>query len=193
MKKIIALLLILVCVFSLAACKDVEGEGLEAYKSAVSNTSATSITIETKLQHNALGVTIEGKYDVVIKEDGSAKVDYTYDKYNLIGSAELTTPVAGEATVAADGTVTGDISATVVAATVSKLNLEASKLSDLILERGGILKATVKAADTKSVLGIELGADADLTINLTSDGKIGSYSVIYAAPEGTATIVVMYK
>ena len=121
MKKIIALLLALTCVFALAACGDEPdptptpdgGDNTNTYEDlapftaaiAASNPASASINVaQTSTQFN---VTMNGEYDVVYNEDGSATVEYSYDKYNEItdDTTEVTTTVTGTATVDKDGNV----------------------------------------------------------------------------------------
>ena len=100
--------------------------------------------------------------------------------------------VKGTATVSADGTVSGDVDAKVSAATAVKINLDPSKITYSI-ERG-ILTVTVKAADTQAVLGVDLGADASMTMTVSDGGKIGSVSYSYSiGTDSTVSVVCFYE
>ena len=118
MKKIIALLLALTCVFALVACGDDPAptpdggdtpnyENLAPFTAAIAASNPASASISVSQIATQFNVTMNGEYDVVYNEDGSATIEYSYDKFNEITdeTTEVTTTVTGTATVAADGTV----------------------------------------------------------------------------------------
>ena len=191
MKKIIALILALTAVFALVSCDDADHSALEPYKAAIDATSPNRATINVSVTNNALGVTLDGSYVAEYGEDG-ATVTYEYEKLNEIGADDMICVVKGTATVSADGTVSGDVDAKVSAATAVKINLDPSKITYSI-ERG-ILTVTVKAADTQAVLGVDLGADASMTMTVSDGGKIGSVSYSYSiGTDSTVSVVCFYE
>ena len=100
--------------------------------------------------------------------------------------------VEGTAELLANGSVSSaDISETVAAAAVAKFNLDEKKMSYNISM--GVLEATVKAENTASVFGVDLGSEAKLLMRITNDGKIGSYSISYSTSAGSADIVCIFS
>ncbi len=195
MKKIIALILALTCMLALASCDGAgaDHKALEAYKTAVDETSPARATINIVYTDLALNVTLNGSYQVEYNEDGTATVNYEYDKLNGIdsGSDEMVSTVSGTATVKADGTAEGDVDAKVTAATTVKINLDPAKMTYSVAR--GILTASVKAADTEAVLGVNLGSDVSMTMTVSDSGKIGSVSYNYLTANGTASVVCFYE
>lgn len=194
MKKTIALSLLLILVLSLAACTPVADENLNSYSEAIKSTSIAGAKIEVSFHHTAFDVNIEGEYTVSLNEDGSATVKYWYDELNsdtLDNDADLLERVSDQvAYVAADGTVTGNLDGTVAAAVQCKMDLIPEKIEECKIERG-VLTATVKAANTKAVFGVDLGYDATLDMRLDGEA-ISSYSIRYTTDEGSANIVCTY-
>ena len=202
MKKIIALLLALTCVLALASCQQ-EGAGenasisdgtatIEDYTAAIAATSPTKMTIETVLVNKTPAVTLNGSYTVEYQVDGTAVITGSYEKLNDPGQAEFKSEVSINSEVSATGQVTGSaIDATVSAAAVNKINLDAKKFSYEISM--GTLNVTISAANTESVLGVKIDSEVKLIMRMTNDGKIGSYSINYATAGGDASIVCMYN
>ena len=204
MKKIIALLLALTCVFALASCQLVGGSGenntnvsdgtasIEDYTAAIAATSPTSMTIETKLYNKNPEVTLEGSYTVVYQVDGTAVITGSYEKLNDPNQESFKSEVTINSEVSSTGKVSGsEIDATVSAAAVNKINLDAKKFSYEISM--GTLNVTISAANTESVLGVKIDSEVKLIMRMTNDGKIGSYSINYSTGKGDASVVCMYN
>lgn len=200
MKKIIALLLILATAFALAACrgKDPDPVGtsdgsatVADYNEAISKTNPSVVTIRTTFENTAPAATLEGEYVVTYNVDGTATIVYEYDVLNSIGADEMVSKKQGTAQLLADGKISGSIDKTVAAAAVGKIALDEKKMDyDISM---GTLNAVIKAANTKAVLGIELGSDATLLMRITNDGYIGSYSISYSTSAGNADIVCIFS
>lgn len=191
MKKIIALILAVVCLFALVACSESEADKqLAVYIDAISKTSPSAAVINTTYTDANFGVSLGGAYNVTYNDDGTATVAYEYDKLGQIGEEFMST-VSGTVTIKEDGTVDGTIDTAVQAAAEIKLNLKASEIAQFTVAKG-ILTAIIKADKTESVLGVDLGADASLMMVVTNDGKIGTVSVVYTDEGGTSSIVCMY-
>ena len=201
MKKIIALLLICVTAFALTACSlfgdkttgTTDGSATIAdYNTAISNTTPTVVNVTTTYENTAPEAVLVGSYVVTYNVDGTATIAYSFDRLAPIGSAEMVEKVEGTAEILPDGSVSGnDISETVSAAAVAKFNLDEKKMVYSISM--GVLEATVKAEDTKSVFGVDLGSEAKLLMRITNDGKIGSYSISYSTSAGSADIVCIFS
>ena len=201
MNKIIAFLLVVCCVFMLAACDG----GNKTPDDVVDNSQAIS-DLQTALDASApakADITVvlksslgdlNGSYDVVFNEDGTATVTYSYEKFNSFedgASSEIKSTYTGTTTVAADGTVTDSLGGVASVEAISfNIQLDESKLSSVTAGAGAI-SAKVKAADTKAILGVEIGYDVDLVI---SSGKLGvtSVAISYESASGPVEIVALY-
>ena len=201
MKKIIALILVIGCMLALASCSffgnTTPEEPDDSYAipdiQAKVDASAPNGADITVTFTTALGV-LNGSYKAVYNEDGTATVEYSYEKFNTIGAGdnnELKSTVTGTATVAANGSVTGDLTADGLNAVSFDLALDEAKLSNVAIN-AGVLSADVKADDTAAVLGVALGYDAKLTVATGTDG-ITSMTVAYTTTSGDVEIVTLYN
>ena len=201
MKKIIALILVIGCVLSLASCNFISGGN-----NNTPDDSASIPEIQAKIDASApkgADVTVtfktslgelNGTYHVVYNEDGTATVDYSYEKFNKVEDGVLTllkSTYTGTVTVAADGTVIGDIGSTDALNAISyDLKLDESKLSSVSIN-AGVLRADVKAADTEAVLGAALDCDVNLIVATSANG-VSSFTVGYTTNLGEVEIVTTY-
>ena len=205
MKKILIILLALTLVFSLASCKEDEPApsapsaptvDLAAYQAAVANTSLVSANIKVTGSNDFYpNDPLVAEYDVEFKDDGSAVVRFTYMEYNEIKpgveQAEITSTYNGYATISADGTVTGtQVNTTVTAAASVNFNLDGSKMT--VSEDHGILRASIPAANTASVLGGEIGADVVLTLTV-ANGAVAGATINYVLNGVSYEIVCTYN
>lgn len=205
MKKIIALILVVGCVLSLASCQLF---GKDPSKDNNDPDDSVSISsIQEKIDASApkgASITVafatklgdlNGSYDVAYNEDGTASVDYSYEKFNTFTdgetSSELKSTVSGNVTVAVDGSVSGDLGAEGLTAVSFDLSLEEGKLSNVVIN-AGVLSADVKAEDTAAVLGVALNYDAKLSVSTGTNG-ITSLSVTYTTNNGEVEIVTTYN
>lgn len=197
MKKIIALILVIGCMLSLAACfpnNTEEPDDSHAIPDIQAKVDASApkgadITVTFK---TSLG-TLNGSYDVAYNEDGTATVAYSYEKFNTLGEGvtELKSTIAGTATVAADGSVTGDLGTDGLTAVSFDLKLDESKLNSVAIN-AGVLNAEVKAEHTEAVLGVALSYDVQLVV-ITGANGITSMTVSYTTTLGDIEIVTLYK
>ena len=206
MKKIIALLLVLGCIFVFASCDNNGGKdntdkgGVDISKAisdlqAALDASAPDAADITVVLESSLG-NLNGSYNVVFNEDGTATVTYSYEKFNGFeessSSNEIKSTYTSTTTVAADGTVTDSLGGVASVEAISfDIQLDESKLSSVVAGAGSI-SAKVKAADTKAILGVEIGYDVDLSI---SSGKLGVHSIAisYNSAAGPVEIVAVYS
>ena len=203
MKKIIALLLALVCVFALVSCggtpevPDVPDEpdysNLEPFKAAVTASAPKTAKIEVSMETTISDEPMTGEFDISYGAE-NILVNYTYDQFNEINATNPTAPdketVTGSATIDKNGNVTdGSVSSTVTAAALAQYNLDGAKMTYTV--QVGVLTATVEAANTESVLGVKIDADVTLTLTVT-DGKVTSVTINYTTSEGPATIATTY-
>lgn len=198
MKKIIALALVLVTAFALTACSLFKKDGgttdgsatIKDYNNAISSTAPTTATIRTTYTNTAPAATLEGEYVVTYNVDGTATINYTYDRLAPIGSPDMIEKKTGKVDVLANGTVSGDLDKVVAAAAINAIKLDEKKMEyDISM---GVLNAVIKAENTKDIFGVDLGADASLDMRITDAGKVGSYSINYATSAGRAYIVCIF-
>lgn len=191
MKKIITILLLALLTFSFASCGEGEGPSVDGFVAAVNNANPEAIEITIK-SATALGE-LSGTYTVTYNEDGSFTIDYVYEKFNDIGEGDdLKSEVTGKVTCDKNGNYSdgGSLTGKVALAEGAKINL--AKVKATISADGNSLTATVKAEDTKAVLGVELPSDAELVI-IKSGDAIVSYSIKYSNASGDVTVSCEYK
>ena len=192
MKKILAIVLALACVFGMMSCG---GDPLIAgFKTAISATNPTSVKIDTKLE-TTLGDFV-GEFNATYAEDGSATITYSYEKPNdptAEGVTDLVSTVTGTVELSADGTYSdgGTLVGTVAGAGGYKLNLDESKMKNVEVN-GNVLTATVEAANTEKVLGVSIAFDVEMTLTKGESGIV-SLALAYTTTEGPATIVCTYQ
>ncbi len=195
MKKVVALLLMVACVFCFAACG---GEDIfTKYKAALGANTPASVTVSVTA--TALGVELSGSYDITYTESG-ANVHYEYEELNIIdpnggNPAEPIKTVVGDAVVASDGLVSGSLNMSVFAAAELKVNLDGNIKSKREENTAGAytLIIEVAAADTESVLGVSL-PDTTLALSLSADGtRPVRAAYTYVGENGPVSIVCVYN
>ena len=199
MKKIIALVLAVGCIFALASCKKkvenvdlVDREAVAAVQAkldaAAPETAKITVVLDAELG------TLNGTYDVTYDmEDGSATVVYSYDKFNEIGSGKDLKETVGPntVTVSADGILSEEIGGVgAVEALTFDINLDPAKLISASYN-ANILTAKVKASFTKAVLGVAVASDVTVMISTTTLG-IASITISYESSQGPVEIVATY-
>lgn len=207
MKKIIALILVIGCVFAFASCNLIFGNNdggnghandnkgtVADVQSAIDASAPAKATIKVKLE-SALG-DLNGSYNVTYNEDGSATVNYSYEVFNAFGedatkNGEKST-YSDTVTVSASGELNKPIyGASAVEAVSFDINLDESKLSSASVV-ASVLTAKVEAANTAAVLGVAISSDADLCIT-TGAGRVTSVVITYTTESGPVTITATYN
>lgn len=191
MKKILIILLALACAFTMFSCG---GDSVKGFDKAIKDTKPTvvNVVIETE---TALGL-LKANYETTYAEDGSFTINYSYEKFNGIseGAAEdVIAVVSGTVTCDKDGNYSdgGALVGTATTATGAKIKL-GKKMEYSVSRDGNVLTATIKAANTKSVLGAEFPADVTLVLT-KAEGKIVSYTINYTTDAGVTNIICEYK
>ena len=195
MKKLIALLLALVCAFSLFSCGDDDNTGdnggntgntgnnnsnntvsIEVFKSALTNVTPKSANIFTK--QTVDGDVLTATVDVTYAADGSSTIVYSFDRYGNIGEGYIVTD-GGSLSVDKDGNYSGDdgFSGTIAGDSIFALTLDDSKLQNVKVQ-GSTLYAKVFSQDTAAVLGWSLKVPADIVVTVNG-GKIVTFTVSY--------------
>lgn len=208
MKKIIALVLAVACVLALASCDVLDGilgndGGVDVnagtgkvsdIQKLVDESAPVGADISVTLD-STLGV-LNGEYDVVYNEDGSAKVTYTYELFNEFNAespaTELKTAYSGEVNVSATGELDAELNGVASVEAISfELNLDESKLTDASVE-AGVLTATVSAENTESVLGVNVGYDVSISVSTGAD-RVTSVAITYVSNAGNVEITTVYS
>ena len=221
MKKILALILIVSCIFTLCSCGlfkknddnndndngsnntqtgGDDNSGNETPAIDVAAIAAIQAKIDASKPVTAdITVTLEAalddllsEYNVTYNDDGTATVVYTYEKFNTFDedSDEYKSSYSGTVTVGADGAVSGDIGTASVEALTFDINLDTSKLATAEVV-AGVLTATVKAANTASILGVNLGSDASVVVSTNASG-VSFIAISYISAAGPVEIIATY-
>ena len=121
---------------------------------------------------------------VYYKADGSAVINYSYEKFNAIGEGdvnEIKSTVKGTVTRNADGTCSEDVGldlSTISAYPVIDLS-EFSKTAK-INDAGDVLEVNIPASRTEAVLGVAINEDVNLKMTL-KEGVVGFVELNYAS------------
>ena len=221
MKKILALILLVSCILTLCSCgllnnnKDnnnadngsnntqtggntsgnntpnVDTAAVAAIQSKIDASKPASADISVALE--AVLDDLFSEYNVTYNEDGTANVVYTYEKFNSFDedSDEYKSTYTGTVIVGADGTLTGDVDNASVEALTFDINLDVAKLATVEVV-SGVLTATIKAANTASVLGVNLGSDASVVVS-TNASSVVFIAISYNSVAGPVEIIATYN
>lgn len=202
MKKILAIILVIGCVLSFAACnlfkKDSgrtdDASDIPAIQAKIDASAPISAEINVVLK-SSLG-NLNGVYNVTYNEDGSAFVSYSYEQFNKFeegsSTTELKSTVTGNTTVSADGKVADSIGGVASVEAVSfDIKLDENKLESVKIDAGA-LSAKIKAADTEAVLGVALAYDVDIIITTGSNG-VTAIAISYTTTSGPVEINASYS
>ncbi len=201
MKKLIAILLAVVCAFALFSCTPASRPNgktkgdLSLFTNALKTVSPKSSTVRTTLTSD-LG-TLNGTFNITYAGDNRATVTYEVEQFNEIDESATTdfepkSTKTGTITYEDGKYTTGDgITREFTLATELKLNLDAEKMTYTIEDGNTTLKATVESKNTKDVLGTEINAEVSLTVKRNST-TITSVTISYETKAGIATIVCDY-
>lgn len=217
MKKILALILLVSCIFTLCSCKffkkdngdDADNgdntptdvvpdntpsfdlEAIAAIQAKIDASAPETADITVTLEA-ALGA-LNSEYNVTYNSDGTASVVYTYEKFNSFDedSDEYKSAYSGTVTVGADGTLSEEVGgAASVEALTFDITLDASKFSTVTVV-SGVFTADIKAENTQAVLGVNLGADASLVVSTNASGVV-SVAISYTSVAGSVEIIATY-
>lgn len=196
MKKILALILAVCCVFTLASCRKdepetpvVNAEDIAPFQAKIDASFPETATVTVTFK-SALG-TLDSEYLVTYNMDGSATVAYTYEKFNTTDSSEFKSTYEGQTNISTNGTLSSNPEGIAsVEALTFDINLDPTKIYSATVT-SGILSIVVKAENTEAVLGVNLGVDATVVISVGTLG-VGSVAISYTTAEGTVDIVSTY-
>lgn len=180
MKKIISILLVIVCLGALFSCAEpvVDASNFQA---AIDSTNPTKIIINTSTKDS--NGELKGSFTITNNADGSSTIEYSYEKWLPIGEGDETKETVGPITVTRDkdgnysdgGEFTG--SAPTGAAGV-KVNLTNITSEVKISADETTLTAVVAKAETKAVFGTAYDYDVSLTV-VKGDAGIKSVTLDY--------------
>ena len=169
-------------------------DGIDLFNEAILATNPDEITGTVVMTASFGTMTME--YVATLEDDGSFILEYSYDRFNSYGeggTSDTATKVTGTVTYE-NGTYRGDTDAAKIPtnAVASKINLKSDKISAKVSNDGKVLAATVKAADTLDVLGVEYASD--VTISLTmQNAKIASLTLTYTYEGANVTVLCNYN
>ena len=205
MKKLLAMIIALSCVFCVVSCDNgsnpppqipVSGGGAsfsEFADAAGQMNSAKAARIETKVGNAGDGELVS-LLEITYAEDGSSVIEYSIDRY---GNADLNEDFivteSGNVSCGADGSYNGgdDLVGTVIASGSFALNLDEYKLNDAKIE-GNMLYARVFSMDTEAVLGVDIAATVSIVVVIT-DGKITTLSAEYVKNAKQVSVKCQYE
>ena len=179
MKKILSIMLLLSCLLTVCSCSFIQdtlgiggsATGIKAFENAIKNCNASNVDVKSVIETDLGSLT--STISVAYKEDGSAVVTYTEEKWNdaLSATEDLKTATTYTFNRAADGTYTGDIPEGLDLASVTAapaINFDPIKGDAVINDASDVLTATVPAANTAEVFGSAFSKDVNLEISLRS-------------------------
>ena len=199
MKKIICAVIALCSLLTFVACNGNNNNNqggpatVATFQSAIDSTNPAFATIKTAVT-TVLG-DLNAKYDITYRTDGSASIEYTYEKFNKLGEGadnEPKTVYTGTINRTAEGVLSGDVNDapdldSVSAGTAMALaSIPAESVT--ISESGDTLTATVTKDNSQSVFGVAYSEDVTLVITI-ANGKIDSIKITGA----TMSIDCSYK
>lgn len=195
MKKILTITLVLACVLAFASCT-FGVDPATAFTSAVASTDPDTATITT-VTSTELGE-LNGEYVITYGDEGAASIAYSYEQWYKVGEGNGTDTkytVTGTITRQPDGSYADGKGFTASAdSIVAGFSLDLSSIiADAdINDAGDTLNATVAAANTEAVLGVELAYDVDLTV-IIGGGMVQSISVTFEDDGNTGSITCRYR
>ncbi len=190
MKKIIALLLILVCTVSVVACKPEGPDYYKEFNDAVASSSPTSCNIIVRQTQTE--ATLNANLTVTFSADGSMAITGTHDVFLPIGSGnadEITETQPVSVTRDANGNYSdgGAFINNTPVVVANAFNFDATKMTAVFSDDANVVTATVAKENTKAVVGMEIASAVSLTVT-KNDGKIISYTIEYADVAGAVYI-----
>ena len=201
MKKILALILVLGCIFAFASCNLFPGTDAETPKETVADIqkaideSAPLGASVTVLLESTIG-DLNGSYNIAYNNDGTATVNYSYERFNefTLDSVkdEFKSTVNGVVTVSADGQLSEEIGGV---ASVEAVSFDIALKEEYFVTvdvSSSVLRGTIKSENTYDVLGVDILYDVDLVI-FTGSGRVTSVVISYVSDAGPVEITSVYR
>ena len=194
MKKIICLLLALVCMFAVVSCG--EGTVNAPIATIVSGNAPTKVTT---LVSYVGAKTLSGKFVNTIDTANSKSVlEYEFDRYATVAeaNAEGSIKTITGKLYCKDGKVSstegGEFVDTVVTQAANfKLNLDERNFTTFVFtEDGNSVNATLAPENSASVLGTSVAANGDISISVVTNGKyLNRITIRYLSVDGASVSV----
>lgn len=201
MKKILALILVLGCIFAFASCNLFPGTDAETPKETVADIqkaideSAPLGASVTVLLESTIG-DLNGSYNIAYNNDGTATVNYSYERFNEFTldsvKEEFKSTVSGVVTVSADGQLSEEIGGV---ASVEAVSFDIALKEEYFVTvdvSSSVLRGTIKSENTYDVLGVDILYDVDLVI-FTGSGRVTSVVISYVSDAGPVEITSVYR
>lgn len=201
MKKILALILVLGCIFAFASCNLFPGTDAETPKETVADIqkaideSAPLGASVTVILESTIG-DLNGSYNIAYNNDGTATVNYSYERFNefTLDSVkdEFKSTVSGVVTVSADGQLSEEIGGV---ASVEAVSFDIALKEEYFVTvdvSSSVLRGTIKSENTYDVLGVDILYDVDLVI-FTGSGRVTSVVISYVSDAGPVEITSVYR
>lgn len=186
-RLVIAALLVLAMAFAFTSCGS--DDEVLVFAEALAKTAPAEAKVDVSVE-TALGI-LNGTVTTTYNEDGSAVIDYSYEKFNEIGSDDEKSTVKGQITCDKNGTYSGSVSGTVDTAISVKIDLQSKYLKNVAVSEG-VLSAIVKAENTAKVLGVQINSDVKIVLFKVED-TISAFTLIYRDEQGAVSIACEYK
>ena len=190
MKKIIAIVLSVVCVFALFACgsesayqKDAK-EFIDAFK----NTTVSSLNVTVTVDGSAGKLT--STYSTVYNEEGFGTMTYHIETIAGLDSAEDIDVKEGVVTVDPQGKVVNGEE--IIAPAGTKFDIGSSLIEKYQIT-GNTLTVTVDKEDSAAVIGVAAMSDVVIVVSKTSANTIASVSLSYTGSDGQVAIACVYN
>ena len=206
MKKILALLLAVLCIFSVVSCGKDDGDGEEPtgaaaeQVTAIANVINSSVptTIVTVTEYEYGDETYKGRFETEIDKNPEKSIfSFSYTRPARIEDAADSNVVSVEGKVYYNnGQVSVNEGDTWEAAGSSylalALNLDAKKLKSFtVSEDGNTLTATATPENAERILGTSVSAEGDVTITIvTNSVYLYNVRIAYTAKDTGASVVV---
>ena len=209
MKKLIALLLALTCLFAIVSCDDEtpdEGNNgdtgnngnqvvLADFSKIVENSKPTKVT--TFVDYGGVD-NLKGRYVTLSDGNGNSSFSYEYQRYATIAESNADGRIKtvkgvtyfkdGEYYKTEGDALEGDAVDSVVS---FSLRMEADKFKTLeYSENGNSAVGTLSASDTERVLGVSIDAKDVVTVEITTNGNyVYAISISYTTQNGANVLI----
>ena len=172
-------------------------DGINVIKEFIKNSSLTSSGVTTSLDTGLAMEPMRGEYSLTFNSDGSVFITYSYDVFtdsgDWIDSSDPYKTVEGEASVDADGNITGGVTLQILNTGSLKFNFTAENA--VASTEANNITLTVKAADTEAALGFACPTDVTIEFTVSTEGidsLVLSYTLDMSGTKVPVTVSAVY-
>lgn len=204
MKKLICLVLVLVCSFALFSCGDKNGDGGSVNSKVETISKIVSESVPTKIVTQSEYVigdeTLTGQYtNEIDRTRGNERLTFVYTRYAKIEemspspiktlSGVVRKNKEGNYSCDGDEWKAGDATAYLPLA----LNIDEARFASYeISEDGTDLTAEIAPAESKRTLGTDIDAEGNITLKIQTNGQyLYEVEVSYTAKDTGALVVIL--